>query len=78
MEQYTNLNQEEICVKPAYYSRNGLECYDVQRASMGIVKYQGYLEGCAQKYLWRWEQKHGKADLSKAVEYLTKLIETLD
>lgn len=78
MEPSTNLNQGENPVKPNYYRRNGLECYDVQLASMGLVKYQGYLEGCAQKYLWRWEQKNGKQDLEKAVEYLSKLIETLD
>lgn len=69
---------EDAAVKPNYYKREGLECYDVQKASMGLVKYQGYLEGCVQKYLWRWEQKNGKQDLQKAVEYLTKLIETLD
>jgi hypothetical protein len=64
-------------VKPTYYRKNGLECYDVQLASMGLTKYQGYLEGCAQKYLWRWEEKNGKQDLEKAVEYLSKLLETL-
>ena len=58
MEQFTDLIQGENPVKPSYYRRNGLECYDVQQASMGLVKYQGYLEGCAQKYLWRWEQKN--------------------
>ena len=69
---------EDPAVKPNYYKRGGLECYTVQHASMGLVKYQGYLEGCVQKYLWRWEQKNGKQDLEKALEYLTKLIETLD
>ena len=78
MEPFTDLNPGENPVKPDYYRRNGLECYDVQQASMGLIKYQGYLEGCAQKYLWRWEQKNGKQDLEKAVEYLSKLIETLD
>jgi len=65
-------------VRPDYYVRDGIECYQVQKASMGMVKYQGYLEGCAQKYLWRWEQKNGKQDLEKAVEYLGKLLETLE
>lgn len=65
-------------VRPDYYTKEGLECYSVQRASMGLIKYQGYLEGCAQKYLWRWEEKNGKQDLKKAVEYLVKLIETLE
>lgn len=65
-------------VRPDYYVRDGIECYEVQRASMGLIKYQGYLEGCAQKYLWRWENKNGKEDLQKAVEYLTTLLETLE
>lgn len=69
---------KDPAVRPNYYKRDGLECYTVQRASMGLVKYQGYLEGCVHKYLWRWEQKNGKQDLEKAVEYLVKLIETLD
>lgn len=78
-EQSGGLTQpSDPAVRPSYYKRNGLECFDVQKASMGLIKYQGYLEGCAQKYLWRWEQKNGKQDLEKAVEYLVKLIETLD
>ncbi len=69
---------KDPAVTPQYYKKGGMECYDVQKASMGLIKYQGYLEGCAQKYLWRWEDKNGKQDLEKAVEYLVKLIETLD
>ena len=69
---------KDPAVNPLYYIKDGLECYTVQKASMGLIKYQGYLEGCAQKYLWRWEQKNGKQDLEKAVEYLVKLIETLE
>lgn len=72
------LQVDDPAVRPNYYKKGGLECYDVQKASMGLIKYQGYLEGCAQKYLWRWEEKNGKQDLQKAVEYLVKLIETLD
>ena len=79
VEQFTGLTLvKDSAVCPDYYKRDGLECYDVQRASMGLVKYQGYLEGCAQKYLWRWEQKNGKQDLEKAIEYLAKLLETLE
>lgn len=57
---------EDPAVKPNYYTRDGLECYTVQRASMGLVKYQGYLEGCVQKYLWRWEQKKRKTGFRKS------------
>lgn len=71
------LTPVDPAVRPDYYKKAGLECYEVQRASMGLTKYQGYLEGCAQKYLWRWEDKNGKQDLEKAIEYLVKLVETL-
>ena len=35
----------------------------------------GYLEGCAIKYLSRWREKGGVADLRKAIHYCQKLIE---
>jgi hypothetical protein len=35
----------------------------------------GYLEGCAIKYLSRWQDKGGLADLQKARHYIDKLIE---
>ena len=63
---------------PSYYAKNGMECYDAQLASMGSLKFQGYLEGCIFKYLWRWGDKNGKEDLQKAAIYLAKLIETVE
>ena len=69
--------REDSAIKPNYYVKNGLECYDAQLASVGLDKFQGYLECCVYKYLWRWEDKNGKQDLEKAAEYLAKLIETL-
>jgi hypothetical protein len=77
-EQSIGLTQpEDPAIRPNYYRKGNLECYEVQCASMGLTKFQGYLEGCVYKYLWRWEEKNGKQDLEKAVEYLVKLIETL-
>lgn len=35
----------------------------------------GYLDGSALKYIARWRNKNGIADLEKAVHYLQKLIE---
>lgn len=32
----------------------------------------GYLEGCATKYITRWKQKGGVADLEKARHYIVK------
>ena len=65
-------------VRHNYYLKGDLECYDVIRTTMGSTKYQGFLWGNIQKYLWRWEDKNGKQDLKKAAEYLSKLIETLE
>lgn len=76
-EQFFGSTPADPAVRPNYYRKNGLECYEVQLASMGLTKYQGYLQGCAQKYIWRWEDKNGKQDLEKAIEYLVKLVETL-
>ena len=70
--------REDSAIKPNYYVKNGLECYDAQLASVGSSKFQGYLEWCIYKYLWPWEDKNGKQDLEKAAEYLAKLIETLE
>lgn len=36
----------------------------------------GYLEGNIIKYISRWREKSGLADLAKAKHYLDKLIET--
>ncbi len=55
-----------------------MECFDAQLASTGLLKFQGYLENCVFKYLWRWEEKNGVEDLKKASVYLAKLIETLE
>lgn len=38
----------------------------------------GYLEGCATKYISRWRQKGGLADLEKSEHYLQKLIECVE
>lgn len=73
----SNLTKAVNPVKPTYYKKEGLECFDVIKSSMGIDKYQGFLWGNIQKYIWRWEDKNGKQDLEKAIEYLVKLLETL-
>ena len=78
MEQSTGLTPPKDNTNPDYYFRNGMECYDAQLASVGLSKFQGYLECCIFKYMWRWEEKNGKEDLQKAAVYLAKLIETVE
>ena len=72
------MSDKDPAINPTYYTKDGRECYNVQKASVGLTKFQGYLECCIYKYLWRWEDKNGKQDLEKALEYLVKLIETLE
>lgn len=70
-----NINQEIIRSKetviknPSYYNK-GIECWDY------IVSHNmGFLEGNVIKYITRYKDKNGKADLLKAKQYLDKLIE---
>lgn len=70
---YANQSEEQV-TKPARYNKVGkLECWDVI-----LDQEMDFLEGNVQKYLWRHKQKHGVADLKKAVEYLNKMIKDYD
>lgn len=64
---------------PSHYTVGGIECIEAMRASMTEEAFKGYLKGCAQKYLWRYEKKaNPKQDIEKAIWYLTKLKDELD
>ena len=53
-----------------YRATDGLQHWDM------IDEYEvGYFEGCASKYVTRWEKKGGLEDLRKAAHYLRKLYE---
>lgn len=65
-------------IKPNYYNRNGLECFDAIQASMTEKEYLGFLKGNVMKYLWRYDMKNGIEDLKKAQLYLEKLIHLLN
>ncbi len=53
-----------------HYKKHAIQPWDFIHRN-GI----GYLEGCAIKYLVRWRDKGGIADLQKAQHYIEKLIE---
>lgn len=64
---------------PAHYTQGGIECIDAIEASMTPEAFQGYLKGCVQKYMWRYEKKIAPAeDLRKARWYLDRLIAVVD
>jgi len=54
-----------------HYKKTKIQPWDYVLAN-GI----GFLEGNAIKYLTRWKDKGGVADLEKARHYIDKLIET--
>lgn len=60
---------------PPHYTQGGIECIDAIEASMSKEAFKGYLKGCVQKYVWRYERKGGIESLQKAIWYLNKLIE---
>lgn len=62
-------------IKPNYYKRGNVECFDAIAASMSLEGNLGFLKGNIIKYLWRYDQKGGIEDLKKARVYLDKLIE---
>ena len=46
--------------------------------SKGFLKQMSFLEGNLLKYLWRYKEKNGVADLKKAKVYLEKLISEVE
>jgi hypothetical protein len=60
---------------PTHYANRRFEVIDVMEDTMTEEQFQGYLLGCAYKYLSRWDKKGTpEQDLKKARWYLDKLI----
>jgi hypothetical protein len=60
---------------PSHYQAGGMQAIDAIRAQMSHEEFVGFLRGNVAKYLWRYREKHGLADLRKARVYLDWLIE---
>jgi len=70
-----SIDQIGAPTRPDYYNRGGVECIDaIKAATQGLDGYEGYLVGCAIKYLWRWKQKNGIEDLHKAEQCIERLV----
>ena len=67
---------DDLVNSPSHYASGAIECIDAIEASMLPDKFQGYLKGNIQKYLWRYEFKGGVQDLRKANWYLDRLIKS--
>ena len=63
---------------PPHYVVGGIETIDYIKAKLSRPhEYEGYLRGNCIKYLSRYSEKGGKADLEKALKYLTWLLEVV-
>ncbi|UIW12840.1 MAG: nucleotide kinase [Enterobacter phage ENC16] len=69
----------DMVEQPKHYTSGDIECIDAIRASMTKEAFCGYLKGCAQKYLWRYEKKVNPVeDIKKARWYSERLIKELE
>ncbi len=59
-------------IRPNHYKRNGTECWDMIKATLG-ENYPSFLIGNVLKYLWRYREKNGVEDLRKAYTYMVEL-----
>ena len=74
--EYTSATQHDPVDKPEHYNHGTIECIVYMKDNMTAEAFQGYLEGCAKKYLHRFKYKgKAKQDLQKAQWYLNKLVE---
>jgi len=63
-------------INPSYYQfSNDLQVIDVMKSVLSDSEYRGYLKGQILKYTYRFKQKNGEEDLSKALWYKAKLDE---
>lgn len=61
-----------------HYRRLAVQPWDAMQAWMPQKAFEGYLRGCAIKYLARCDAKGGLQDVRKARHYLEKLIEVME
>ena len=61
-----------------HYRRLAVQPWDAMQAWMPQKAFEGYLRGCALKYLARCDAKGGLQDVRKARHYLEKLIEVME
>lgn len=61
-----------------HYLLLSIEPFDVMESWFTREQYEGYLRGCALKYLARYPNKGGVEDIKKAIHYLETLVEHIE
>lgn len=64
---------EKFIKKVSHYNQGKYECIEVMREIFGDVIVIGFIIGSAFKYLWRFREKGGIADLMKSRDYMCRL-----
>ena len=59
---------------PSHYTQGDIECIDAIKAALTEEEYRGYIKGNVIKYVWRERFKGANTDLSKANNYLSRLV----
>lgn len=67
----------DIINKPKHYNSGEVECIVAMQSMLTPEEFRGYLRGNSFKYRWRYPDKNGIEDISKAEWYETKLLEVL-
>lgn len=63
---------------PSHYTQGGIECIDALKAATErLTGIEAVCTANAIKYLWRWKDKNGAEDLSKAIWYINRLKEEI-
>ena len=65
-------------VSPAHYKSGGLELIDIWKAKLTGEQFIGLCKGNVLKYVIRAEEKNGKEDYLKAMQYLKWIVEAYE
>jgi hypothetical protein len=69
------MQEKDMVNHPEHYNKEGIECFDVIKASVGLEGLRKFMLGNAIKYLFRAEHKGNYLeDLKKARFYLDECI----
>lgn len=73
----TSIPASSVQVGGDHYLDKKIQPWDAMQAWMTEEAFEGFLAGNAIKYLARYKDKGGKADVEKAAHYLQKLLEVM-
>jgi hypothetical protein len=74
---FPTLKADAVQIGGGHYREKAIQPWDAMRSWMTPEQFEGYLRGCAIKYLARYPDKNGLQDVEKAGHYIQKLIEEM-